>query len=141
MARPTYLLDFEVIAELTRPAGNRRIFTLFQQRQAGCALAAPVISGLLQGVDGLAEGPRRSQLQLFLRELLASGLPVLPFDRDAALWLAREAQRQAQQGRAWSRSEGQVAAIAATRDLALVCRNPLIYAGTRGLVVEDWFRI
>ena len=82
MEATRYLLDMAVMAELTRPNGNRRVFTLFAQRQSISALAAPVVFKLLQGVDTLPEGQRRTQLAGFVAELLRSGPPVLPFDRE-----------------------------------------------------------
>lgn len=138
MAKLAYLLDLAVIAELTRPAGNRRVFTLYAQRQSLCAFAAPAVYALLRGIESLHEGPRREALQGFATELLAAGPPVLPFDGEAAVWLARTAARRA--GRSWNVLDGQLAAIAATRELTLVSRNPSAFAGVEGLRVEDWFR-
>lgn len=140
MEATRYLLDMAVVAELTRPNGNRRVFTLFAQRQSISALAAPVVFKLLQGVDTLPEGQRRTQLAGFVAELLRSGPPVLPFDREAALWLARETPRRRRLGRPWSVMEGQLAAIAGARELILVTRVPAAFAGTGQLVTEDWFR-
>lgn len=140
MAKPLYLLDLHLLAELTRPTGNRRVFTLFQQRQAQCALAAPVIFGLSRGIEAMPENARREQLGRFLAELLNSGPPVLPFDREAATWLARESVRRRSLGRAWNTLEGQLVAIAAVNDLILVTRSPQTYAGTEKLRLEDWFR-
>ncbi|HEX4896416.1 MAG TPA: hypothetical protein VFV11_08825 [Solimonas sp.] len=140
MARLAYLLDLPVLAELTRPTGNRRVLNLFQQHQALCAVAAPVAGSLLRGVESLHEGPRRTQLTAFVAELLRSGPPVLPFDREAAIWLAREAQRRQRLARPWRTLEGQQAAIAATRELVLVTQRTGHYAGAEGLRCEDWFR-
>ena len=140
MAKPQFLLDLDVIAELTRPAGTRRVFTLFQQRQASCTLPAPVMFALLRGVETLSESPRKSALREFCSGLLQSGLPVLGFEREAAVWLAREAVRREKLGRAWSLLEGELAAIAVTGDLVLVTRDTPRYAGTPGLRLEDWFR-
>lgn len=137
MAKTLYLLDLHVLAELTRPGGNRRVFTLFQQRQGSCALAAPVVTALLRGVEMLPEGIRRERLRGFLQELLQSGPPVLAFDREAALWLAREAARRT---RSWTALEGQLAATAAVNDLTLVTRSTA-FAGTPGLKLDDWFRV
>lgn len=139
MARRTHLLDLDVLAELTRPAGNRRVFTLFQARQAGCALAAPVVFALQRGIEQMLESARKRALVVFASELLASGMPVLAFDGDAARWLARESARRARLGREWSLLEGQLAAIAGAQELTLVTRNAA-YAGTPGLKLEDWFR-
>ncbi|TJY58328.1 type II toxin-antitoxin system VapC family toxin [Sinimarinibacterium sp. CAU 1509] len=135
-----YLLDLAVLAELTRPAGNRRVQTLFREHQRVSAIAAPTAYALLRGVEAVPEGARRTQLAGFAHELVRSGPPVLPFDRDAALWLAREAPRRARQGRNWTALEGQQAAIAATQDMVLVTRTPATYAGAQSLRTEDWFR-
>lgn len=140
MAKLSELLDLPVIAELTRPNGNRRVFTLFAQRQAQCALAAPAIYALLRGVESLSEGPRRQQLATFLTELLATGPTVLAFDREAAIWLAGGAIDRLRRQRNWSALDGQLAAIAATRELTLVTHNASAFAGVSGLKVDDWFR-
>lgn len=135
-----YLLDLPVVAELTRPDGNRRVFTLFQQRQRACALAAPAVYALVRGIETLPEGPRRRELHSFASELLSSGPPVLPFSGDAALWLARHAPRWDSLGRAWTRLDGEQAAIAAVNDLGWVTRSPNPLGGVGGVRIEDWFR-
>jgi tRNA(fMet)-specific endonuclease VapC len=140
MAKPLYLLDMPVLTELTRPDGNRRVFTLFQQRQGACALAAPALYAFVRGVESLPEGMRKREFGGFVRELLRSGPSVLPFSGEAALWLARQAARWDIQGRRWNRLDGEQAAIAAVNDLAWVTRTPASVAGADGLRIEDWFR-
>jgi tRNA(fMet)-specific endonuclease VapC len=140
VAKLAYLLDLAVIAELTRPDGNRRVFNLYQQRQTSCALAAPALVAWLRGLDGLPESPRRQQLAAFTAELLHSGPTILSLDRDAAIWLSRQASRWDRSGRAWTRLDGEQAAIAATRELTLVVRSPYPLNGTDGLKLDDWFR-
>lgn len=140
MAKPLYLLDLDVLAELTRPAGNRRVHTLFQQRQFGCALAAPALYALIRGIGALPEGPRRHQLGAFASELLKGSLPVLAFERESALWLARENNRRGSLSSSWTVMEGQLAGIAAAHEMSLVTRNPTLYGNAPGLRCEDWFR-
>ncbi len=140
MARRIYLLDLAVLAELTRPAGNRQVLTRFRQHETVSAIAAATAYALVRGVETLPEGPRRNQLAAFAHELLGSGLPVLPFDREAAIWLAREMPRRERQGRPWTRTEGEQAAIAAVNEMVLVTRTPGLYAGASGVRTEDWFR-
>jgi predicted nucleic acid-binding protein len=140
MAKPRYLLDLPVLAELTRPTGNRRVFTLFQQHQAICATGAPVSYALLRGVTGLRDLERRERLQRFVAELLLSGPPVLAFDHEAAIWLARAEIDDTRVRRNWTVLDGQLAAIAATRELTLVTRGGTPFAGLADLRVEDWFR-
>ncbi len=138
MTRLAYLLDLTVVAELTRPSGNRRVFTLFQQSQPLCALGAPAVLGLLRGIGALPEGARRTELETFSRELLQAGPEVLPFDRDAAIWLAKREPERLR--RNWSPLDGQLAAIAASRELSLISREASRFAGLPDLRVEDWFR-
>lgn len=138
--RAGYLLDFAVVAELTRASGNRRVFTLFQEHQHGCAIAAPTLADWARGIQSLPEGARRDALAGFLDEWLRSGPPILPFDREAAIWLGHEAAHRSGRGRPWSLRQAQLASIAASRDLTLVTRVGSLFAGVDGLRVEDWFR-
>ncbi|MDB5971596.1 MAG: PilT protein domain protein [Hydrocarboniphaga sp.] len=140
MAKPAYLLDLAVLAELTRPDGNRRVFNLFQQRQGSCALAASALYAWLRGLDSLPESPRRQQLAAFTAELLHSGPPILSLDRESAIWLSRQAARWDRSARPWTRLDGEQAAIAATRELTLVVRSPFSLNGAEGLKLDDWFR-
>ena len=73
MAKLSHLLDLPVIAELTRPNGNRRVFTLFQRQQAQCAIAAPTSYALLRGVELMHEGARRALVRAFVAR--AQSLP------------------------------------------------------------------
>lgn len=138
--KPRYLLDLSTLAELSRPRGNRRVFTLFQQRQAACALGAPTLYALVRGIEELPDGARRQQLRAFAAELVRCGPPVLAFTAEAALWLAQQTSRPAHEREAWSPLDGRVAAIAASQQLILVTRNANRFAHARELMLEDWFR-
>jgi tRNA(fMet)-specific endonuclease VapC len=135
-----YLLDLPVIGELTRPSGNRRVFTLFAAHHPHCAIAASALYALARGIEAMHPGDRQRTLHQFVQELLLTGPQVLPFDREAALWLARHDARRAQSGRsAYTPMDGQMAAIAATQELTLVTRSIGLFADT-GIRLEDWFR-
>lgn len=139
-ARTLYLLDLDVIAELSRPDGNRQVFTLFLQQQAQCAVPAAVVYALARGVEALPSGPRKNQLARFAHELFVSGPPAVSFDRDAALWLAAAKSREPRIAGVWSSFQGQLAATAATQERVLVTRSVPLYAGVQGLTLADWFR-
>ncbi len=66
--------------------------------------------------------------------------PVLPYDRPAASWHARERARLSSVGRRPAFADGQVAAVAVTHDLRLVTRNVDDFADFADLAVENWFR-
>ncbi len=65
-------------------------------------------------------------------------VPILPYDELAADWHARERVRLAAQPPPFA--DGQIASIAATRDLTLVTANVADFERFEGLRVEDWTR-
>jgi len=66
-------------------------------------------------------------------------LDVLPCDRRAAEWHARQRARLVNEGRTPPYLDGQIAAIAAVNGLTLVTHNVTDFAAFEGLTVEDWF--
>src|SRR3546814_19062646 len=119
MAKLSNRLDLSVIAELSRPNGKRRVFTLFQQRQGTCAIGAPASYALLRGITGLHDSARRAQLQAFCCEPLLSGPTVLPFDQGASVWPARSDIEQARKPRNWTVLDGTTASYAPSNDMTM----------------------
>ena len=77
-------------------------------------------------------------MELFLEEVVAKQLPILPYDEQAARWHALERARLSLTGRTPSFVDGQIAAIAVTNGLTLVTRNSNDFQFFSGLTVEDW---
>ena len=65
--------------------------------------------------------------------------PVLPYDRDAALWHGAQRAHLEARGQRPPLADGQIAAIAATQKLVLVTRNTADFATFEGLEVRNWF--
>jgi len=65
-------------------------------------------------------------------------LDVLPYDRHAAQWHARQSARLKDEGRTPPFVDGQTAAIAAVNGLTLVTHDVTDFAALEGLTVEDW---
>ena len=82
---------------------------------------------------------RQERLNSYLQALLASGLTVLPYDRDAALWHGAQRAHLEARGQRPPFADGQIAAIAATQKLVLVTRNTADFATFEGLEVRNWF--
>ena len=87
----------------------------------------------------MAPGRKQNRLNSYLQALLASGLTVLPYDRDAALWHGAQRARLEASGHCPPFADGQIAAIAATQTLVLVTRNTADFAAFEGLEVRNWF--
>ena len=80
-----YLLDTNVVSELTRPQPNAGLLRALAREEAACAISAPSLEELVFGCHRLPHGARQTWLLRWL-EGLPSQLPVLPFDEAAAFW-------------------------------------------------------
>jgi tRNA(fMet)-specific endonuclease VapC len=98
-----------------------------------------VIHELSYGIQRLADGRRKERFRSYLQNLLSSGLPVLPYDRAAALWHGEQRARLEARGLRPAFADGQIAAIAATQGLVLVTRNISDFAAFDGLQLLNWF--
>ena len=134
-----YLLDTNVVAELTKPQANPGVLQALAKHEAEGAIAAPTLEELVFGCRRLPPGARQDWLQRWLDGLPAR-LPVLPFDQRAAAWLGAERARLIALGRPTTRTDGEIAAVAVTQGLTLVTRNGGDFAGFADLVVVDWHK-
>jgi tRNA(fMet)-specific endonuclease VapC len=135
-----YLLDTSVVSEPALASPNARLIHRLEQRAAQCAIASPVWHELVYGAARLSDGRRRAALDYYLQGVVRERLPILPYDTDAAEWHARERARLEAAGRSPPFVDGQIAAIAATRNLILVTANRRDFAAFREVEVADWGR-
>lgn len=134
-----YLLDTNILSEPTRPAPDPGVLERLRIAGDTVATAAPVWHELEYGLARLPRGRRRTALERFFGEL-EGALSVLPYDREAAGWHARERARLSKRGAMPAFVDGQIAAVAAVRGLVVVTRNVRDFELFGGLHVESWFR-
>jgi tRNA(fMet)-specific endonuclease VapC len=139
MGSLNFLLDSNVLAELSKPEANPGVLTKLAEHRAACATTAVVLHELAFGVAQLPESPRKTHLQTFINGLVECGMAILPYDQDAALWHAREQARRQSSGLATPLRDGQIAAVAASRKLTLVSRNLADFQHFQGLSSTSWF--
>lgn len=130
-----FLVDTNVLSEPLKPEPDRRVTGWLAEHQAAVATAAPVWHELRFGCQLLPRSSRREKLQRYL-ETIEPSLPILPYDAGAAEWHAAERARLRRAGRTASFVDGQIAAVAAVNDLAVVTLNVAHFKGFRGLEVE-----
>lgn len=134
----SYLLDTNVLAEVTRPAPHPAVLTRLAEVEGNAAMATVTWHELRFGVRRLPPSRRRDALDVFVRGLPAR-FPVLPYGQRAATWHAEERARLEAAGKPRSFVDGQIASVAATHGLVLVTRNQRDFAGFHDLQVESWW--
>ena len=132
-----FVLDTNVLSELVRPAPDGSVTNRIAGAVGTMGVAAPTLHELRFGAERLVASRRRTMLVAYF-DRVADTFAVLPYDRAAALWHARERARLAAQGFVPSFVDGQIAAVAATCALVLVTRNVRDFARYEGLTVESW---
>lgn len=134
-----YLLDTNIISEPARPDPSTPVVEKLEAHSGEIALPSIVWHELVYGVARMDEGRRRSYLAGYLREVVRPSMPIIPYDAAAAQWHGEPRAALEAEGRPRPFSDGQIAAVAATRDLILVSRTTSDFALYGALHVENWF--
>jgi tRNA(fMet)-specific endonuclease VapC len=140
MVKARYLVDANVLSEPLKPAPNSAVLRQIEATRAEIATAAPVWHELLYGCYRLPESKRRTTIEEYLWDVLASSLLILPYDARAAKHHARERARLTRTGKAPPFFDGQIAAIASVNELVLVTRNTADFAAFEKLQLENWWK-
>jgi predicted nucleic acid-binding protein len=135
------LLDTNVISEPMRRRPDPRVQDwLDAQAIETLYLATTSLSELLLGIESLPIGRRRKALADALGEQIASLFVdrILPFDIAAAEAYAKVVIRARGQGQAISVADGQIAAIAASRNLRVASRDETPFRAAGLTVINPW---
>jgi tRNA(fMet)-specific endonuclease VapC len=133
-----YLLDTNIVSEALRPIPDARLLAHLREHETEIAIASVVWHELWYGCHQLAPSAKRSVIETYLRDVVHSTMPILPYEERAAAWHAEERARLAYIGKPPPFVDGQIAAVAVTNGLALVTFNTDDYTMFRGLRLEDW---
>jgi tRNA(fMet)-specific endonuclease VapC len=132
-----FLLDTNVLCEPRMPQPNRNVLSKLAVHSGQVATASVCIHELIFGAERLPMSQRRREYQAFVDELVGA-ITILPYDAEAATWHGRERARLERAGKLPPFVDGQIASIAATRDLVLITKNIRDFHNFRGLRVETW---
>jgi toxin FitB len=117
-----YLLDTNVISETTRPRPDANV-TRWLGQLSTLTLPAVGLYEIASGIQRAPAGRKRTFLENWLAELLASDCEVLPFNRDAALSCAALETEARRRGRAIELRDLLILATARAHRLGIATRN------------------
>jgi len=135
-----YLLDTNVISEAIKTDPNEGVFRKLKIHQKELATASPVWHELQFGCRRLPPSRKRSKIEAFLSDVVKLTMEILPYDKAAADWHAKQRAHLAEMGCPPSFVDGQIAAIAKINQLILVTRNTSDFKCFSGLKIENWHR-
>jgi toxin FitB len=139
-----FLIDTNVLSEYRRPGGpdagvKRWLETTDLQSQF---VSVITLAEIQRGIELLAGGKRRAQLEEWLKEDLEAWFAgrILPVDRKvAARWASLVAQG-ARTGRPLPTVDSLIAATALAHDLTVVTRNTQDFEGAGAATINPWER-
>lgn len=137
----SFLLDTNVVSEWVKPRPDPRVVAwLAAADEDRVFLSTVSVAELRYGVDRLADGKRRRDLDAWLRQELPLRFEgrVLPVDQSVAdRWGEVVARREAA-GRPISAMDAFIAATASVHGLALVTRNTADFRSVVQDIVNPW---
>ncbi len=133
-----YLLDTDILAEPLRPQPNDRILYHLKLHQDEIAIPSVVWHEMWFGCYRLPLSAKRSAIETYLTQVVASSISILPYDQTAASWHAAERARLTAVGKTPPFADGMIAAIAKTNNLVLVTINLDDFRGFQELQLVSW---
>lgn len=109
-----------------------------QQHKEEIGIATVVWHELLFGWQRLPHSLKKRTIGDYLFQVVRETMPILPYDKTAAEWHARERVRLTAIGKTPPFLDGQIAATAAVKGLVLVTANRLHFENFKDLPIEDW---
>ena len=135
------VVDTNVLSELMRPTPDTVIASWVGERATSSLHLTAISEAELRfGLAIMPPGRRRDGLAEGLERMLRTGFAnrVLPFDSAAASAYAEIAAARRAMGRPMPEADCQIAAIARSRDLAVVTRNVRDFADAGINVIDPW---
>ena len=136
-----YLLDTNIISEVTKPFPSQNILTNLEFYQMSCAISSITWFELLKGVSLLQDGKRKDDLYSFLIDYVKPSFNIIPYDEHAAFINASITQKLIPAGFPTPILDTQIASIAIANNLILVTKNTKdfqIFKDKCNLMLEDW---
>jgi toxin FitB len=137
-----FLIDTNVLSEYNRPggpdAGVKRWLEITDRQSQYVSVIA--LAEIQKGIELLAEGKRRVQLEQWLKQDLEEWFSdrILPVDRQVAGRWASLLVQGARAGRHLPTVDSLIAATALAYDLTIVTRNTRDFEGIGVTIINPW---
>ncbi len=139
--QPIYLLDTNVISEITKPNPNRNVVKKVIENKHISTIASVTFEEMLYGVKRLPASKKQSDLLSFNINFIQANYEIIPFDVHASWVLSDIRQRLEANGKPAPLADAMIAATAIANNLILVTRNVKDFESIRevsSLMIEDW---
>ena len=135
------ILDTNIVSELLRPEPNRTVTVWFERQDPATLHTTSVtLAEILFGLELMPDGSRRAGLTFGIGRIFATRFAdrVLAFDQAAAVTYASIRAGRRKSGRPMTEFDGQIAAIARSRNAVLATRNTRDFTGCGIELVDPW---
>ena len=139
--QPIYLLDTNVLSEITKPKPNRNVVKKVMENKHISTIASVTFEEMLYGVKRLPASKKQSDLLSFNINFIQANYEIIPFDVHASWILSDIRQRLESKGKPAPLADAMIAATAIANNLILVTRNVKDFESIRevsSLMIEDW---
>lgn len=136
-----YLLDTNIISEVTKPLPSQNILTNLEFYQMSSVISSITWFELLKGVNLLPEGKRKKDLYSFLIDYVKPSFKIIPYDEHAAFINASITQKLISIGFPTPILDTQIASMAIANNLILVTKNIKDFQTFKdkcNLMLEEW---
>lgn len=138
--KPVYLLDTNVISELSKPIPNKLIITRLVDNEGLCAICSTVWQETIRGYELLPEGKRKKYIEDYIRDI-KSTYEIIPYDSFASQICGELQAACEKKGKPLPRYDSQIAATAIANGMVLITHNTEDYQSlveNSSLKIEDW---
>ena len=136
-----YLLDTNVISELTKMSPNQNLMERMEENNGICAISSTVWQESVYGLEMLPEGKKKDKIRTYI-EKIKDTFNVIPYDTFAAEICGEIRAKCAKLGKPVPRYDSQIAATAIANNMILVTHNTKDFesiAENSLLQLEDWW--
>lgn len=143
MNKPIYLLDTNIVSELTKPFPNQNVVSKINELKHLCAISSTTWNELLYGIEIMPSGKNKDYQFSFLVDEIQAAFPIIPYDNHSSWIQADIRSRLKESGKKQSFQDTQIASIAISNQMVLVTRNlddfkPMQEVSSV-LHLENWF--
>ncbi len=140
--QPIYLLDTNIVSEMTKPKPNKKVVEKILETQKLSMVSSVGFQEMLFGVKRLPICKKQQDLFSFAIDYIQGNYEILPFDIHASWILSDIRERLEEKGKRAPVYDAMIAATAIANNLVLVTRNVKDFEDIKevsALMVENWF--